>query len=68
MSTKNTDRIEEKILLRVPLARVWRALTDAEEFGFDGIPDARRAEAYRMHEEGWAAQMKSIERYLAKAA
>ena len=154
MSTKNTDRIEEKILLRVPRARVWRALTDAEEFGawfgvklagafapgavvkgkitekeyeglpfelvvdrieprrlfswrwhpyavdpdvdysaepttlvvceleevvggtvltlvesgFDRIPATRRAEAYRMHEEGWAAQMKSIERYLAKAA
>jgi uncharacterized protein YndB with AHSA1/START domain len=154
MSTKNTDRIEEKILLRVPRARVWRALTDAEEFGawfgvkltgvfapgatvngtitekgyeglpfeivvdrfepqrlfswrwhpyavdpavdysaepptlvvceleeaadgtvltlvesgFDRVPAARRAEAYGMHEEGWAAQMKSIERYLAKAA
>ena len=154
MSTKNPDRIEEKILLRAPRARVWRALTDAEEFGawfgvklagtfapgasvkgtitekeyeglpfelvveriepqrlfswrwhpyavdpdvdysgepptlvmceleevadgtvltlvesgFDRIPAARRAEAYRMHEEGWAAQMKSIEQYLAKAA
>jgi uncharacterized protein YndB with AHSA1/START domain len=154
VSTKDIDRIEEKILLRVPRARVWRALTDAEEFGawfgaklagafapgavvkgkitekeyeglpfelvvdriepqrlfswrwhpyavdpdvdysaepptlvvceleevaggtvlalvesgFDRIPAARRAEAYRMHEEGWAAQMKSIERYLAKAA
>jgi len=154
MSTKNTDRIEEKILLRVPRARVWRALTDAEEFGewfgvkltgafapgatvkgtitdkeyegcpfelvvgrieprrlfswrwhpyavdpdadysaepttlvvceleetvdgtvltlvesgFDTIPAARREEACRMHEEGWAAQMKSIERYLTKAA
>jgi uncharacterized protein YndB with AHSA1/START domain len=154
MSTKNTDRIEEKIVLRVPRARVWRALTEAEEFGawfgvklagvfapgatvkgkitekgyeglpfeivvdriepqrrfswrwhpyavdpavdysaepptlvvceleevadgtvlrlvesgFDRIPAARRAEAYGMHEEGWAAQMKSIERYLAKAA
>lgn len=154
MSTKNSDRIEQKILLRLPLARVWRALTDAEEFGewfgvklagafapgtavkgtiteegyeglrfemvidriepqrlfswrwhpyaidpevdysdepptgvvckleevadgtlltlaetgFDAIPAARRAEAYRMHEQGWAAQMKNIERYLAKAA
>ena len=28
-----TDRIEKKILLRAPRARVWRALTDAEEFG-----------------------------------
>lgn len=154
MSPKKTDRIEEKILLRVPRARVWRALTDANEFGewfgvelagpfvpgasvkgtiteegyegspfdmavehlepprlfswrwhpyaldpevdysaeaptlvvceledvaggtaltvvesgFDAIPAARRAEAYRMHEQGWAAQMKNIERYLAKAA
>ncbi len=154
MSTNTTDRIEEKIFLRVPRARVWRALTTADEFGdwfgvklagkfapgasvkgaltvegyegtpfelvvermeppalfswhwhpyavkpgvdysteppthvvyeleegpggtllsvsevgFDAIPAARRAEAYRMHEEGWAEQMKSIERYLARAA
>lgn len=154
MSTRNPDCIEEKTFLRVPPARAWHALTDAEEFGawfgvklagtfspgvilkgtitekeyeglpfemtieriepqrllswrwhpyavdpdadysaepqtlveceleevagdtllslvesgFDGIPAARRAEAYRMHKEGWAAQMKSIERYLAKAA
>jgi uncharacterized protein YndB with AHSA1/START domain len=27
------DRIEKKILLRAPRARVWRALTDAREFG-----------------------------------
>jgi len=38
----NTDRIEKKILLRAPRARVWRALTDSTEFGtwfgmsFDG--------------------------------
>jgi len=28
-----TDRIEKQILLRAPRARVWRALTDAGEFG-----------------------------------
>ena len=28
-----TDRIEKKILLHAPRARVWRALTDAGEFG-----------------------------------
>jgi uncharacterized protein YndB with AHSA1/START domain len=28
-----TDRIEKKILLRAPLARVWRAISDAAEFG-----------------------------------
>jgi uncharacterized protein YndB with AHSA1/START domain len=38
----STDRIEKKILLKAPLARVWRALSDSTEFGtwfgmkFDG--------------------------------
>lgn len=37
-----TDRIEKKVLLHAPLARVWRALSDSAEFGawfgmrFDG--------------------------------
>jgi hypothetical protein len=35
------------------------------ESGFDRIPAARRAEAYRMNEGGWAQQMKSIERHVA---
>jgi uncharacterized protein YndB with AHSA1/START domain len=36
------DRIEKEVLLRAPLERVWRAISDAEEFGrwfgvrFDG--------------------------------
>jgi len=33
MNSSNTDRIEKQILLRAPQNRVWRALTDAEEFG-----------------------------------
>jgi uncharacterized protein YndB with AHSA1/START domain len=28
-----TDRIEKQILLKAPIARVWRALADADEFG-----------------------------------
>lgn len=28
-----TDRIEKQILLKAPLARVWRALSDSKEFG-----------------------------------
>ena len=38
----STDRLEKKVLLRAPRARVWRALTDAQAFGswfgmkFDG--------------------------------
>ncbi len=33
MSMVTTDRIEKKIVLRAPRSRVWRALTDANEFG-----------------------------------
>src|SRR5882724_11745939 len=29
----STDRIEKKILLRAPLNRVWRAISDSVEFG-----------------------------------
>ncbi len=153
MSPTGTDRIERKILLRVPRARVWRALSDSAEFGtwfgvkvegafapgarvrgavtlkgyehvtwditiermeperlfswrwhpaavepgvdysaepttrvvfeleevpggtmltvvesgFDRVPVARRAHAYRMNGEGWRLQMQAIERYVATA-
>ncbi len=33
MEKSSTDRIEKQIELRAPVARVWRALTDYEEFG-----------------------------------
>src|SRR5262245_4321551 len=151
MTTTTTDRIEKEIVLRAPRARVWRALTDAGEFGawfrvkldgqfavgeriagkvthpgyehvtwevtvermdaerlfsfrwhpyavdpkvdysaepttlvemsiaaadggtmlsvvesgFDKIPAERRAEAFRMNEGGWEAQMKNVERHVA---
>jgi len=154
MKATDTDRIEKKVLLRAPRARVWRALTDAKEFGkwfgvelagafaagarvqgtvthkgyehlkleiaiermeperlfswrwhpyaiepevdysgepttlvvfeleevpsgtlltvaesgFDRIPLARRAEAFRMNDQGWAAQMKSIEQHVGKTS
>lgn len=29
----STDRIEKKTVLRAPVARVWRAISDAKEFG-----------------------------------
>lgn len=150
MKESSTDRIQKEIRLRAPRSRVWRALTDAGEFGawfgvkldgrfavgesiagsithpgyehlkmnlkvermdeerlfsyrwhpyavdpkvdyssepttlvefqledadggtllkviesgFDTIPEARRAEAYRMNEGGWAAQMENIQRYV----
>jgi len=155
MSPTDADRIEKKIVLRAPRARVWRALADAEQFGawfgvdlkgasfrpgsrvrgritapgyehlslevvvermeperrlswrwhpyavdpkvdyssepttlvefelqdapegtlltvvesgFDRIPAARRAEAWRMNDQGWSAQMQNIERHVARSA
>ncbi len=151
MSPSPTDRIEKTVLLRVPRARVWRALTNAAEFGawfgvkvegtfapgarvrgqithpgyehvvwdiivekmdlerifswrwhpysvepgvdysseprtlvvfeleevpegtrltvvesgFDQVPLARRALAYRMNDGGWTYQIQAIERYVA---
>ena len=148
--TPSTDRIEKKLVLRAPRSRVWRAITNAEEFGtwfrmnlegefaegatitgrithpgyehvtldmrverieperyfayrwhpyaidpavdysaepttlveftledteggtaltiaesgFDRIPLARRAEAFRMNDQGWAGQIKNIARYV----
>jgi uncharacterized protein YndB with AHSA1/START domain len=41
-NTSSTDRIEKRVVLRATRSRVWRALTNAEEFGtwfrinFDG--------------------------------
>lgn len=146
----STDRIEKRVVLRAPRARVWRAIADAKEFGtwfritfdgafaagvtvrgkvnipghehlkvemlveriepercfsyrwhpyakdpardysdepmtlveftledaeggtaltivesgFDQIPFARRAEAFRMNTEGWTGQIKHLERYV----
>lgn len=33
MNPSGTDRIEKQILLHAPQSRVWRAITDAREFG-----------------------------------
>ena len=34
------------------------------ESGFDRIPVSRRAEAFRMNDQGWAGQLKNIERHV----
>jgi uncharacterized protein YndB with AHSA1/START domain len=34
------------------------------ESGFDRIPLARRADAFRMNDQGWAEQIKNIERHV----
>jgi uncharacterized protein YndB with AHSA1/START domain len=34
------------------------------ESGFDGIPIARRAEAYRMNDQGWGVQVENVRRHV----
>ncbi len=34
------------------------------ESGFENVPEHRRAEAFRMNEGGWAAQVKNIKAYV----
>ncbi len=41
-------------------------LLHVTESGFDKIPSARRAEAFRRNDGGWAEQMTNIENYVAK--
>jgi uncharacterized protein YndB with AHSA1/START domain len=58
-----------------PTTLVVFELTDAPdgtlltvvESGFEGIPLARRGEAYRGNEQGWTIQMKAIETYVGQA-
>ena len=38
------------------------------ESGFEKIPSHRRAEAFRMNEGGWSAQMQNIAQHVAEAA
>jgi uncharacterized protein YndB with AHSA1/START domain len=57
-----------------PLTLVEFVLEDARdgtelsvtESGFDKIPAERRSIALRMNAEGWAGQLRNIERYVAK--
>jgi len=39
-------------------------LLEISECGFDKIPEHRRAEAFRMDDQGWAGQLKNIERHV----
>lgn len=48
-----TDRIEKDVLLKAPLARAWRALSDAEEFGdWFGVALKGKSFAVGQHVQG----------------
>jgi len=57
---------EERTLVEFRLEETkGRTLLKVVESGFDKVPAARRAEAFRMNEGGWTGQLKNIERHVA---
>ncbi len=62
--SKEPPTLVEFTLEQTPTGTLLRVV----ESGFDKIPAKRRAEAFRMNEGGWAAQMKNIELYVGQAA
>jgi uncharacterized protein YndB with AHSA1/START domain len=56
---------ETPTLVEFRLERIKNGtLLTLTETGFEKIPDDRRVEAFRMHENGWMEQMKNIENYI----
>ena len=64
---KNVDYSTEPMtLVEFRLAVVpGGTLLTVVESGFDRLPPARRAKAFRMNDRGWADQLKSIQRHVA---
>lgn len=50
---------------RLEKAASGGTLLKVTESGFDKLPGERRAEAFRMNDEGWVMQMKNLEEHLA---
>jgi uncharacterized protein YndB with AHSA1/START domain len=61
--SKETPTLVEFRLEKTPAG----TLLTVRETGFDKIPASRKAEAFRMHSNGWTEQMTNIEEYVAKA-
>jgi uncharacterized protein YndB with AHSA1/START domain len=58
---------EEPTLVEFFLEETPRGtLLKVKESGFNKVTASRRAEAFRMHTGGWEAQLKNIEKFLAK--
>jgi uncharacterized protein YndB with AHSA1/START domain len=58
---------EPKTLVEFKLEEVaGGTLLRVVESGFDRIPLARRAEAYRSNDQGWAAQLENIARHVSQ--
>jgi uncharacterized protein YndB with AHSA1/START domain len=61
--SQETPTLVEFTLQPIPSGTLLRVV----ESGFDSIPEARRAEAFRLNEGGWAIQMGNIAKHLEHA-
>jgi uncharacterized protein YndB with AHSA1/START domain len=59
--SKETPTLVEFRLEQIPTG----TLLIVTESGFDNIPAERRAEAFRMNDNGWAGQLRNIEKHVA---
>ena len=62
--SKETPTLVEFLLTPTPTG----TLLQLTESGFDKVPEHRRAEAFRMNDNGWTQQMKNIEIHLNEQA
>jgi len=60
--SRETPTLVEFRLASIPTG----TLLVVTESGFDNLPADRRDEAFRMHDGGWAEQLKNIESYVAQ--
>ena len=60
--SNETPTLVEFKLQKVP----GGTLLTVTESGFDRVPANRRAEAFRMNEEGWGSQMENIAKYVSQ--
>jgi uncharacterized protein YndB with AHSA1/START domain len=58
--SQETPTLVEFRLKEIPTG----TLLSVTESGFDKVPSDRRLEAFRRNENGWAEQMKNIEKYV----
>jgi uncharacterized protein YndB with AHSA1/START domain len=62
--TKETPTLVEFRLEKIATG----TLVTVTESGFDKVPSGRRAEAFRMNDNGWTQQMKNIEAHVERAS
>jgi len=60
--SKETPTLVEFRLEKIP----GGTLLTVTESGFDKVPANRRAEAFRMNDEGWGIQLENVANYVAK--